>query len=113
MKVCDLTKLLEALPQDGVIVCQVVDDEGRAWGMFFDLQPAVGSDRLVQLRVHHPELKRLPDLPNTEVSRAHDTPNRTGSPRRRAPQQLLQPKSDTARSGAKNGASWPRLWPCL
>lgn len=56
-----LKLLLDELPQDKHIICQVVDEHGKAWNMFYTFE----DDRqgsYIQLRVYHPDLKSLPDI---------------------------------------------------
>jgi len=61
MKVSQLMERLQELPQERTVMCQLVaEDEPGAWNMFFEFENVDSSDWLVQLRVYHPELKRLP-----------------------------------------------------
>lgn len=62
MKVKELIKELEKLPQDKTIYCQIIPSEGDgAWRMFHELHDIPDSP-WVQLKIYHPELKRLPDI---------------------------------------------------
>jgi hypothetical protein len=58
MKPSDIKKIMDTLPQDKDIICQVVDEKGQAFNMFFEFND-LGKSRMIQLRVHHPDLKDL------------------------------------------------------
>lgn len=60
LKVKDLIKELEKLPQDRSVLCQVVGTEDGAWNMQFEFKNVEHSDWTVQLKVSHPGLKKLP-----------------------------------------------------
>ncbi len=71
MKVQELIEKLQQLPQDKSIVCQVVPfDPPGAWNMWFDVFD-IQDSWMVQLRVWHPDLKKLPEFdttPNVELT---------------------------------------------
>lgn len=72
MRPKDLIKILEDLPEEKEIICQLVgQDDVGAWNMFFDFQD-VPDMNMIQLRVDHPELKAVPQ----QWSSGHiDTPH--------------------------------------
>ena len=62
MKVSELIEKLQGMPQDKTVLCQVVPQEPPgAWNMQFDVAD-IATSWMVQLRVFHPELKKLPAL---------------------------------------------------
>ncbi|BAQ02725.1 hypothetical protein AVU38_gp197 [Ralstonia phage RSL2] len=50
---------MKKLPQDKHILCQVVDEKGQAFNMFFEFKEIPNNWDMIQLRVSHPELKDL------------------------------------------------------
>ena len=60
MIIKDLIKHLESLPQDRTVLCQVVGQETGAWNMYFEFNVIEASDWIVQLKVFHPTLVKLP-----------------------------------------------------
>lgn len=58
MKPPELIEVLKKLPQDKTILCQVVDEKGQAFQMFYEFND-VENSWMIQLRVSHPELKDL------------------------------------------------------
>ncbi|BAS04996.1 hypothetical protein [Ralstonia phage RSF1] len=58
MTPADIIEQMKKLPQDKHILCQVVDEKGQAFQMFFEFND-VPSSWMIQLRVSHPELKDL------------------------------------------------------
>lgn len=60
MTVKQLIEKLKTLPQECSVMCQVVGQETGAWNMNFDVLNVQQSDWMVQLRVSHPTLKKLP-----------------------------------------------------
>jgi len=59
MIVKDLIKLLETLPQEKSITCQVVGQESGVWMMGFEFTD-IKDSWMVNLKVDHPRLKKLP-----------------------------------------------------
>lgn len=57
MTPADIKKIMDTLPQDKHILCQVVDEKGQAFQMFFEFHDT--NWNMIQLRVSHPELKDL------------------------------------------------------
>lgn len=62
-----LRDFMRRAPDDMPIGCQVVGQEGGAWMMSIG---AFFLDGRMHLRVHHPDLRRLPDL-DTEADGAN------------------------------------------
>lgn len=63
MKVKDLIKKLEGMPQDKEVMAQLCPTEGEgAWGMFFEVRD-LKDLQWVRIRIWHPELTHLPDWP--------------------------------------------------
>lgn len=52
---------LNTLSKEKSIVCQVVDEQGRAWNMYFEILDVPNSS-FIQLKVFHPDLKELPSI---------------------------------------------------
>lgn len=61
MTPAELIEFLKTLPQDKPIICQVCGSEGGAWMMDFKFHDIPGS-WMVQLRVFHTQLKKLPNI---------------------------------------------------
>ena len=59
MLVKELIDILQEMPQEKPIVCQVVGQESGAWQMGFELNN-INDSWMVQLKVEHPALKNLP-----------------------------------------------------
>ena len=57
-----LRKTLEGVPDDTLIACQVVAQDGRAWNMAASFCPRVPHGTIACLQLRHPELKTLPEL---------------------------------------------------
>lgn len=60
MSVASTIEDLKALPPEDIVVCQVVDQQGNAWSMFYEFVK-VPNTSMVMLRIHHPHLKQLPN----------------------------------------------------
>lgn len=58
----DIKALMDKLPQDRHILCQVVDQKGQAFNMFFEFKEVPNNRDMIQLRVYHPELTDLYDI---------------------------------------------------
>jgi len=63
MNVRQLIEKLSALPQERMVVCQVVGKDGSAWNMAFEFESVPHSDSLVVLTVSHHDLLALPKWP--------------------------------------------------
>ena len=55
----NLIAALLKLPADKMILCQIVAQNGGAWGMHFDFEDAPETS-FIQLRVWHPQLLTMP-----------------------------------------------------
>lgn len=55
-----LKKALEGLPDDRLIMCQVVAKDGKAWNMWGDFCPQVPQGTISCLTFYHDELETLP-----------------------------------------------------
>jgi len=53
-------KILEELPENKSIACQVVGQNSGAWSMEFEFIDVKHSDWMIQLRITHPNLIDLP-----------------------------------------------------
>jgi len=58
MTVQELIVSLSKLPQDKQVVCQVVAEDNTVWNCWYDFND-IERSQLVQLRIHHDELKTL------------------------------------------------------
>jgi hypothetical protein len=65
MTVQELIEKLKALPLGKSVLCQVVGKDGGAWNMAFDVNDVSGA-WMVQLRVFHEQLDKLPEWPPSE-----------------------------------------------
>ena len=61
MRVMDAKAVLDTMPQEKSILCQVVDQSGNAFNYDFEFHN-VEPSWMVQLRVHHKELVDLYDI---------------------------------------------------
>jgi hypothetical protein len=61
LKPADLIKILEQLPADKEICCQVVDKKGNAFNCHYEFQD-IPKASLIALTVSHPQLEDLYDL---------------------------------------------------
>ena len=59
MKINELIEKLQKLDPEKLVITQVVGTDGSAWNMDFDFQD-IQNTNFVQLRVSHPELKKMP-----------------------------------------------------
>lgn len=59
-KVGELRKALEGLPDDRLIVCQVVAKDGKAWNMQGGFCPKVPQGTIACLTFKHHQLETLP-----------------------------------------------------
>lgn len=59
MTPADVIELMKKLPQDRHFLCQLVDEKGQAFNMFFEFNEIPNCRDMLQLRVFHPELKDL------------------------------------------------------
>ena len=55
-----LRKALEGLPDDRLIICQVVATDGKAWNMWGEFCPQVPQGTIACLTFRHDELETLP-----------------------------------------------------
>lgn len=58
--VSGLIEELKKLPQDRGVMCQLIGEEEGVWNMCFEFINVESSDWLVQLKVHHPNMLKLP-----------------------------------------------------
>lgn len=57
-----LRKALEGVPDERMIICQVVGKESGAWNMCARFTPQVQGGTIAVLTLDHPELKTLPEI---------------------------------------------------
>ena len=61
MRVSEVIERLQTLPQDKVVLCQVVAEDGKTWNCFYEFNDVKDSDWLCQLRISHPQIATLSD----------------------------------------------------
>lgn len=57
-----LRKVLDGVPDDRLIICQVVAADGRAWNMWGEFCPQAPHGTVAVLTLRHDELKTLPEV---------------------------------------------------
>ena len=65
INVCNVKSLraaLEDLPDDRLIICQVVGQDGTAWNLHGSFTSQVPNGTIAILTFEHPELKTLPEI---------------------------------------------------
>lgn len=61
LRVADLRKALEGLPDERLIVSQVVAMDGTAWNLAAEFCPTAAGGNVAVLSLTHPLLRTMPD----------------------------------------------------
>jgi hypothetical protein len=57
-----LRQAIEGIPDDRLLICQVVGEDSGAWSMFASFTPQVQLGTIACLTLSHPQLKKLPEI---------------------------------------------------